>query len=154
ERWRRAAPGTPGTVPCRCPANPASGTSPWRSFRRNLSATGRIVAARRSACRGVDAVAQSGEKVVLREVGIDQGAGEDVVLGPVDLVGHFGRQPEPERRRRVDLGLVRQQGGAARIRVVGDIDERGDAVVLAGTVDPLLIERRLEPELLEALVQG
>src|SRR5688500_9856475 len=57
-----------------------------------------------------DAIAHTGEQVVLGDGCLDQAPGQDVVVVGVDGAGDLRRQAEPERRVRVDLGGVGQQG--------------------------------------------
>src|SRR4051794_20226320 len=64
----------------------------------------------------------------------------------------FGRQPEPEGRRRVDLRAVGLEGRRPDVHELADVDDRRDAVVVRRTFEPLGIEGRLEAEVEEALV--
>src|SRR4051812_29406820 len=75
-------------------------------------------------------VPDAGEQIVFRQLGVDQALGQDVVVVGVDGAGHLRRQREPEPRVGVDLGLVGQQGVAAHVVVVADVDAGRRAVVL------------------------
>src|SRR5438128_11077635 len=66
--------------------------------------SGRIVASEVRSRSAGDALADAGEQVVLRDRRVDEGAGPHVVVVGMDGAGHLGRQAEPERRVRVDLG--------------------------------------------------
>src|SRR3954464_8089249 len=74
-------------------------------------------------------VADTGEEVVLGQLGLNEGLGQHVVVVGVDGAGHLGWQGEPERRRRIDLRLVGEQCTPAHVFEVGDVDARGRRVL-------------------------
>src|SRR5438309_11649251 len=55
-------------------------------------------------------LAYPGEQVVLGHTAVDERPGEDVVVPGICPARRLGRQAEPERRLRVDLGGVGEQG--------------------------------------------
>src|SRR5918994_7261610 len=104
-------PGAPVTVNCSVPVAPGrsgrpSPASRWASsqpwLRNSTSAT---ATPRRSGAVG-GWRPDAGEQVGLRRRGVDDAAGQDVVVVGVDRPLLLAGQPEPERRGRIDLGLV------------------------------------------------
>src|SRR4051812_36397303 len=75
-----------------------------------------------SATSTADAVAHAGEDVVLGRVGVDERAGQLVLVVGVDRARLLGRQAEPERRRRVDLGGVGLEGRRPHVHEVAHVD--------------------------------
>ncbi len=88
----------------------------------------------------------------LRAAATRPAAGPDVVLEGVDAGDDVVGQPEPEGRGRIDLGGVGPQRLGADVVEPVDVDAGGDAVVLRLAVEPLVVERRLQPVLEEGLV--
>ena len=72
----------------------------------------------------------------------------------MDLLIDLLRKPEPERRRRVDLGCVSEQPITADVGEAIDRDLGGDLVVLVGTFEPAVVVGRLEPEIKKGLMAG
>src|SRR5437763_13605514 len=78
-----------------------------------------------------DALAHPREEVVLGNLGVDEAPRQHVVVEGVDLTGDVGGKPEPERRRRVDLGGVSEQRlPPDLVEVAADVDPSRDAVVM------------------------
>src|SRR5438874_1633188 len=134
---------------------PVSSSHSWVRYLLIVAPRGPWSCARDRRQSAADALAHPREEVVLGSRRVDQAARQHVVVVGVDLAGDLRGQPEPERRRRVDLGGVGEQGLAPDlVEVAADVDASRDAVILRRPVEPLLAERRLEPELDHLRVNG
>ena len=161
-RRRAGRPGRGRALPHRSPSAPTAASSGRCSHRhpegsrllppRRHPAVRAPPARRGRTTQGSVERCDAGEQVGLGQRGVDEARGEDEVFLRVDALGDIVGQPEPEALGGVDLRGVRDQRRLADRVEPGQVDGGGDALIGRRSLEPTLVEGRLEAQLDELLV--